>query len=92
MSKNQKSQQKAQQKADELFAEALVCSKMATKNKRANFEGIKSKFWRTVAKLEKIHRENHDPRYDKAHKDFEKAYKGWEKLHSAFKHYKGHFL
>ena len=58
MSKNQKSQQKAQQKADELFAEALVCSKMATKNKRANFEGIKSKFWRTVAKLEKINREN----------------------------------
>ena len=58
MSKNQKTQQKAQQKAAELFAEALVCSKMATKNKRANFEGIKSKFWRTVAKLEKIHREN----------------------------------
>ena len=57
MSKN-KNQQKVQQKADELFAEALVCSKMATKNQRNNFLGIKSKFWKTVSKLDKINREN----------------------------------
>ena len=57
MSKN-KNQQKAQQKADELFAEALVCAKMATKNKRNNFEGIKTKFWRNVSKLERINKEN----------------------------------
>ena len=53
-----KNQQKAQQKADELFAEAIVCSKMATKNKRNNFQGIKSKFWKTVSKLERINKEN----------------------------------
>ena len=51
-----------------------------------------SKIISDYKKIQKIHRENHDPRYDKAHQDFEKAYKGWEKLHSAFKHYKGHFL
>ena len=53
-----KNQQKAQQKSDELFSEALTCSKMATKKQRNNFEGIKTKFWRTVAKLDKINRDN----------------------------------
>ena len=53
-----KNQQKAQQKSDELFSEALTCSKMATKKQRNNFEGIKTKFWRTVAKLERINNEN----------------------------------
>ena len=53
-----KTQKQAQKKAEELFAEAMICSKMATKNKRTNFEGIKSKFWKTVSKFEKITREN----------------------------------
>ena len=57
MSKN-KIQKQTQQKAEELYAEVMVCSKMAAKNQRKNFEGIKSKFWKTVSKLEKIHREN----------------------------------
>ena len=56
MSKN-KIQKQAEQKAQELYNEAMVCSKMAAKHDRKNFEGIKSKFWKIVSKLEKIHRE-----------------------------------
>ena len=56
MSKN-KIQKQAEQKAKELYNEAMVCSKMAAKHDRKNFEGIKSKFWKIVSKLEKIHRE-----------------------------------
>ena len=41
-------------KSQEYFNELLICYKMAKKCNNENYGNIQSKFWRKVAKLEKL--------------------------------------